>query len=62
MSLTKSVATEWKKRKQGLDIDELKELVDTKPDAYEIAWNELKRRIVQLDEHTRQTIPSVNFS
>ena len=62
MSPTKSAAAESKKRTRRLDVVELKEFVDTKPDDYEIAWNELKRHIIELDEYTRQTVPSVNLS
>ena len=59
MDPTKSAATESRKRKRGLDVNDLKKLFDTEPDDYEIAWNELKHRIISLDEHARQTVPSV---
>jgi len=62
MASTKSAATESKKRKRGLDVDDLKKLFDTELDDYEIAWNELKHRIIELDDHARQTVPSVNFT
>ena len=58
----KSAATESKKRKQALIVDDLKKLLDTEPEDYKIAWNELKHRIIELSEPTRQTAPSVNFS
>ncbi|KAK3177974.1 hypothetical protein OEA41_000106 [Lepraria neglecta] len=56
---TKSAATELKKRKQALNVDDLKKLLDTEPDDYKIAWNELKHRIIELNEHTQQTVPSL---
>lgn len=55
----KSTATESRKRKRRLDVNDLKKLFDTEPDDYETAWNELKNRIVYLNEQARQTIPSV---
>ena len=62
MATSKSLATESKKRKRGLDADDLKKLFDTEQDDYQIAWNELKHRIIEIDDHARQTVPSVNFS
>jgi len=62
MASTKSAAIESKKRKRGLDVDDLRKLFDTEPDDYKIAWNELKHRIIELNGHARQTVPSVNFT
>ena len=62
MATTKSATSESKKRKRGLDVDDLLQLFDNEPDNYKIAWNELKHRIIELNEHARQTVPSVNFS
>lgn len=62
MATTKFAAAESKKRKRGLDVDDLLQLFDTEPDNYKIAWNELKHRIIELNEHARQTVPSVSFS
>ena len=62
MATTKSATAESKKRKRGLDVDDLLQLFDNEPDNYKIAWNELKHRIIELNEHARQTVPSVNFS
>lgn len=59
MEPTKSATTESKKRKRGLDVDDLRKLFDTEPDDYEIAWNEFKHRIIGLNEQARQTVPSV---
>jgi len=60
MASSKSAATESTKRKRGLDIGDLKKLFDTEPDDYKIAWNELKHRIIEFNDHARQTVPSVN--
>ena len=62
MATTKSAPAESKKRKRGLDFDHLLHLFDNEPDDYKIAWNELKHRIIELNDHARQTVPSVNFS
>lgn len=65
MATTKSAAAESKKRKRELDVDDLIQVFDTEPDDYKIAWNEFKHRfieLIELIEHSRQTIPSVNFS
>ncbi|MCJ1471643.1 hypothetical protein MMC13_000283 [Lambiella insularis] len=59
MEPTKSAATESRKRKRGLVVNDLKTLFDTEPDDYEIAWHELKRRIIDLEENARQTVPSL---
>lgn len=61
MATTKSAAIQSKKRKRGLNIDDFKKLFDTKPDDYEIAWNELKH-IIELHERARQNVLSVSFS
>ncbi|KAL8937648.1 MAG: hypothetical protein Q9216_004323 [Gyalolechia sp. 2 TL-2023] len=57
MEPTQSAATESRKRKRGLDVNDLKKLFDTEPDDYENAWNELKHRVIGLNEHARQTAP-----
>lgn len=62
MAPTKPTAVESKRRNREFDTDDLKKLFDTKPDDYEIAWNELKHRIIGLNEHERPTIHVVNFS
>lgn len=62
MATTKFAAAESKKRKRELNVDELLQLFDTEPDNYKIAWDELKHRIIDLNEHARQTVPSVSFS
>lgn len=62
MATTKFAAAESKKRKRGLDVDDLLQLFDTEPDNYKISWNELKHRIIELNEHARQRVPSVSFS
>ena len=54
-------ATESRKRKRGLDVNDLKRIFDTEPDDYEIAWNELKHHIIGLSEHARQTVLSVKL-
>lgn len=56
------MATTSKKRKRGLDVDDLLQLFDTEPDNYEIAWNELKHCIIEVNEYARQKVPSVNLS
>ncbi len=61
MEPTKSAATESRKRKRGLDVNDLKKLFDIESDDYEIAWNELKHRIIDLNEHARQIVPSVKL-
>ena len=61
MATTKSAAIQSKKRKRGLNIHDLKKLFDTKPDDYEIAWNELKH-IIELHERAQQNVLSVSFS
>lgn len=60
MSPTKSAATETKKRKRGLDLDELEKLVNTTPEDYKTAWDELKHRIIELNEHAGQNVSSVS--
>ncbi len=60
MAPAKFAATE-SKRKRGLNVDDLKKLFDTEPDDYKIAWKELKHHIIEISEHARQTVPSVNF-
>lgn len=62
MAPSQSAATESKKRKRGVDVDDLKKLFDTEPDDYQIAWNELKNRICKLNEHAQQTVLSVSVS
>ena len=57
-----SAAIGSKKRKRVLDMGGLKDFLDTIPDDYEFAWNELERRIVALDEHAQHTAPSLNLS
>jgi len=62
MASFKSAATESKKRERALDIGDLKKLFDTEPEDYKIAWNEVKHRIIEFNDHARQTVPSVNFT
>ena len=50
---------EPRKRDPGLPIDELRRIFDTEPDDYEVAWNELKHRIIETEDHARQTVPTV---
>ena len=61
MKPTKSAATESRKRKRGLDVNDLRKLFNTEPDNYEFAWNELKRQFLDTDEHARQKFPSVEL-
>lgn len=46
-------------RNQGLLIDELRRIVDTEPNDYEVAWNELRHFILEIDDHAGQTVPAV---
>ena len=62
MVLTKSAATESRKRKRGWNVDVLKKLFETEPEDYKIAWNELKHHFLDLNQHARQTVPTVSFS
>lgn len=61
MDPTESAASQSKKRKRGLDVDDLKKLFHAEPDDYKIAWNELKHRIIEISEHAPPTISSVSF-
>ncbi|KAA6409479.1 MAG: hypothetical protein FRX48_07033 [Lasallia pustulata] len=58
MDPTESAASQSKKRKRGLDVDDLKKLFHAEPDDYKIAWNELKHRIIEISEHAPPTISS----
>ncbi|MCJ1228220.1 hypothetical protein MMC12_004881 [Toensbergia leucococca] len=59
MATTKFAAAESKKRKRGLNVDDLLQLFDTEPDNCQTSWNELKNRIIEINEHARQTVPSL---
>lgn len=59
MASIRSATTESTKSKRELDIDDLFQLFENK---YETAWDELKHRIIELDNHGRRTIPSVDYS
>ena len=61
MATTKSAAAESKKRKRGLNVDDIISLFDAEPEDYEASWNEIKVHITALGDKKRQTIPSVSF-
>lgn len=61
MVSTKPAATESNKRKRGFNVDDLEKRLETEPDDYKIAWDKLKHDIIDLDDHVRQTVPTVIF-
>lgn len=62
MASTKSITTKSKKRKRVPKFDDLLQCIDNEPDSYKTAWNELKSRIIELNEHATQAVPPVNSS
>lgn len=62
MTSPQSAATDFKKSKKTIDVDDLAKLFDVDPVDYQTAWNDLKRRVAELDGNIRMVVPPASFS